>query len=190
MSDIPFNPEGSQEELDLPRPPRTLARIKFTEKHQLFRQHLEPLGALQRRLEDKLGSASLEVQSTSVTTAAPFDFLTSSYRRGSPEFSINSSNGWKTALDRLRSIRHNTRNVAGVDPVELLPQKMDDDLEEETASMLSSVREDIKSLWEDDTVKEVLTRRKVRLEDAPGLWVDLFEISWFLVVLTLELLVS
>jgi guanine nucleotide-binding protein subunit alpha len=45
----------------------------------------------------------------------------------------------------------------------------DNDLEEEAASTLDSVREDIKSLWEDITVKEVLTRRKVRIEDTPGL---------------------
>lgn len=187
MSDIPFNPEGSQEELDSPRPPRTLARIEFSEKHHRLRQHLEPLGALQRRLEDKLGSASLEVHSTSVNTAAPFEFLTSSYRRGSPEFCINSSNGWKTALDRLRSIRRTSRHVPGLDVVESLPQKTDDDLEENTASTLSSVREDIKSLWEDNIVREVLTRRKVRLEDAPGLWVDLFQIPSQMILVMLML---
>jgi guanine nucleotide-binding protein subunit alpha len=170
MFDIPFNPEGSQEDLDSPRPARTLTRIKFTEKHQQLRHRLEPLTAIQHQLEEKLGSASLELQSTSVSTAAPFDLVTC--RRGLPEFSINSSNGWKSALDRLRSIRHSSspRTAQGNDlPESPVTPLRDNDLEEEAASTLDSVREDIKSLWEDITVKEVLTRRKVRIEDTPGL---------------------
>ena len=176
MYDIPFNPEGSQEDLDSPRPARTLARIKFTEKHQRLRQRLGPLAAIQRSLEEKLGTASLELQSTSVSTAAPFDQLTSSSssssRRGISEFSIHSSNGWKSALDRLRNIRPSSslRNTPGNEVLESpVTPVMNDDLEGETASTLASVRDDIKSLWEDKTVREVLTRRKVRLEDAPGL---------------------
>jgi len=178
MFDIPFNPDGSQDDLESPRPARTLARIKFTEKHQQLRHSLNPLAALQRSLEEKLGSASLELQSTSVNSAAPFDqppSSASSSRRGLSEFSINSSNGWKTALDRLRSIRHHSpppaRSAAGSDAPEspLTPMMGDHDLEEETASTLASVRDDIKSLWEDNTVREVLIRRKVRLEDGPGL---------------------
>jgi guanine nucleotide-binding protein subunit alpha len=88
------------------------------------------------------------------------------------EFSINSSNGWKSALDRLRNIRHSSssRNAPESELAEspVTPVK---DLGDEAASTLSSVREDIKLLWEDDAVREVLTRRKVRLEDAPGLYV-------------------
>lgn len=178
MFDIPFNPDGSQDDLESPRPARTLARIKFTEKHQQLRHSLDPLAALQRSLEDKLGSASLELQSTSVNTAAPFDqpsSSASSSRRGLSEFSINSSNGWKSALDRIRSIRHHSppssRFASGSEAPEspLTPMKEDHDLEDETATTLASVRDDIKLLWEDDVVREVLTRRKVRLEDGPGL---------------------
>jgi guanine nucleotide-binding protein subunit alpha len=180
MFDIPFNPEGSQEELESPRPARTLARIKFNEKHQQLRKRLDPLAALQRSLEEKLGSASLELQSTSVSTAAPFDQPTSSasssYRRGLSEFSINSSNGWKSALGRLRSIRHHSSSSSTREiqesPVATVKEEVDD-LEQETASTLDSVRDDIKALWEDDTVREVLTRRKIRLEDGPGLSVIL-----------------
>lgn len=41
--------------------------------------------------------------------------------------------------------------------------------EEEIVEVIASCRDDIKALWEDDIVAEVLNRRKVRLEDGPGL---------------------
>jgi len=175
MSDIPYNAQ-EQEDPNTPRPPRTLNRIKFTDKHQQLRGKLAPLADIQRLLEDKLGSASFELQSTSVNTAAPFDqdsysSSSSSQRRGLHEFSIHSSNGWKSALDRLRSFGTSRCPVESGEiesPSSLTPSK-EDNPDEEIAVELAKCRREIKELWEDDIVAEVLSRRKVRLEDAPGL---------------------
>lgn len=182
MFDIPYDAYNAQEQEDsnTPRPPRTLNRIKFTDKHQQLRENLAPLANIQRLLEDKLGSASFELQSTSVNTAAPFDQDTyssssSSQYRGLHEFSIHSSNGWKSALDRLRSFGHSGTSRGPAEgsgeiesPSSLTPSK-NDNPDEEIAVELAKCRRDIKALWEDDIVAEVLSRRKVRLEDAPGL---------------------
>ncbi len=84
---------------------------------------------------------------------------------------MNSSNGWKSALERFRTRRNNSSSrhlVENGSDGGLSPVK-DNDPEGETASALASCRDDIKALWEDDIVSEALSRRKVRIEDEPGL---------------------
>lgn len=172
MADLPHNPDDSQEDLNAPRPARALPRLKFTEKHRLLKTRLEPLADVQRSLESNLGTASLDPHSTSTISAAPFDEVNQSARRPLQEFSINSSNGWKTALDKFRTLRSapaartdsvtNDSLLVGVTP------KKDRDSEEDIAETIASCRDDIKSLWDDDIVGETLVRRKVRLENGPG----------------------
>lgn len=172
MSDLPFHPEESQEDLLAPRPPRALPRLKFTDKHSNLRMRLGSLSSVQEALEQKLGTASLELHSTSVNTAAPFEQPASSGRRGMQEFSINSSNGWKSALDRFRTLRtspSSARHDNGAVNVGPSTPRTAKDSEEEIVEVIASCRDDIKALWEDNIVTEMLNRRKVRLEDAPGL---------------------
>ena len=172
MSDLPFHPEESQEDLLAPRPPRALPRLKFTDKHSILRMRLGPLSSVQEILEMRIGSASIEPHSTSVNTAAPFDQPSSSGRRGLQEFSINSSNGWKTALDKFRTLRtapSNARPENGAAQAGPSTTRKVKDSEEDIVEVIASCREDIKTLWEDDIITEMLNRRKVRLEDAPGL---------------------
>ncbi|KAF9481633.1 G-alpha-domain-containing protein [Pholiota conissans] len=196
MSDLPWNPDDSQEDLLAPRPPRALPRLKFTDKQRSLKARLAPLTNAQHTLEHKLGTASLEPHSTSVETAAPFENLASPNRRALQEFSINSSNGWKSAFDRFRSVRNvpvngrqeNGRQENGngypngsvngsangnSSPSEsTMVNKFIRDTEEEIMEMIAACREDIKELWEDDIVGEMLSRRKVRLEDAPGFFIN------------------
>jgi guanine nucleotide-binding protein subunit alpha len=172
MSDLPFHPEESHEDLSAPRPPRALPRLKFTDKHSILRMRLGPLSSVQQVLEKKIGTASLEPHSTSVNTAAPFDQPSPSGRRGLQEFSINSSNGWKSALDKFRTLRtapSNARQENGAAQAGPSVTRKVRDSEEEIVEVIASCREDIKALWEDDMITETLNRRKVRLEDAPGL---------------------
>lgn len=172
MSDLPFHPEESQEDLTAPRPPRALPHLKFIDKHSILRMRLGPLSSVQQILETKIGTASLEPHSTSVNTAAPFDQPSPSGRRGLQEFSINSSNGWKTALDKFRTLRtapSNGRQENGAAQAGPSVTRRARDSEEEIVEVIASCREDIKTLWEDDIITEMLNRRKVRLEDAPGL---------------------
>ncbi|KIM41875.1 hypothetical protein M413DRAFT_139827 [Hebeloma cylindrosporum] len=175
MSDLPFNPEESHEDLLAPRPPRALPRLKFTDKHSILRLRLGPLTSVQEVLEKKIGTASLEPHSTSVNTAAPFEHPSSSGRRGLQEFSINSSNGWKTALDKFRTLRtspSNTRQENGTAHAGPSITRKVKDSEEEIVEVIASCRDDIKALWEDDLITEMLNRRKVRLEDAPGFFIN------------------
>jgi guanine nucleotide-binding protein alpha-1 subunit len=108
-------------------------------------------------------------------------------RRVLQEFSINSSNGWKSALDKIRnrdhhysrSSRENVRQKTLGMSLSSLPSFFffvdrsnageEDDLPDEAADVLASCRDDIKALWEDSVVKELLGRRKTRIEDGAGL---------------------
>jgi len=171
MADLPYNPDDSQEDLNAPRPARALPRLKFTETHRLLRMRLLPLTRVQHNLETNLGSASLEPHSTPVISAAPFDQPNHPGRRPLQEFSINSSNGWKTALDKFRTLRNSAaaRNSVTNESFSLMvTSRRPKDSEDDIAEVIASCQDDIKSLWDDDIVREMLIRRKIRLEDGPG----------------------
>jgi guanine nucleotide-binding protein alpha-1 subunit len=177
MADIPYDPEEEelQEIVEVPRPARALPRLKFSEKHRLLKERLAPLATVQDSLESNLGSASLDPRTASELGAAPFDELDDD-QKPLPEFSINSSNGWKTALEKFRTLRSaptsradSSANDASSSPVTLASRRASvRHSEDDIAEIIASHRDDIKTLWEDDIVGETLMRRKVRLEDRPG----------------------
>ena len=175
MADIPYDPGDSQENLNAPRPARALPRLKFSEKHRLLKERLAPLTTVEDNLESNLGSASLDPRTSGAMGAAPFD-ESEDDRRPLQEFSINSSNGWKTALDKFRTLRSPTAarsdhlvNIENSSPVTLTSRRASvRHSEDEIAETIASCRDDSKSLWDDDIVGETLIRRKVRLEDRPG----------------------
>jgi guanine nucleotide-binding protein alpha-1 subunit len=181
MADIPYNPDDSQEDLNAPRPARALPRLKFSEKHRLLKARLEPLSTVQDSLESNLGAASLDPHSSSAIGAAAFEEDHSHpSRRPLQEFSINSSNGWKTALEKFRTLRSAPVPPPRVDTVTLNDPSSPVNgtatthnktrlSEDDIAEIIASCRDDIKSLWDDDIVTETLIRRKVRLEHGPGL---------------------
>lgn len=156
------NSDESSEELPVRRTAKALPPLRFKEKHRLLKLRLTPLSEVQANLEQKLGAASTEIKNTPGTSAAPFDNVHN--RRVLQEFSINSSNGWKTALDKFRTMRP-VRAENGPGSM----RKAKGDEEDDVAEVLASLKDDIKALWEDPTVKEMLNRRKVRIEDYPGL---------------------
>lgn len=138
-----------------------LPQLKFKEKHRLLQLRLGPLRQVQTDLEQRLGSAATEPNFTNVTQAAPFD----SGRRALKEFSINSTNGWKSALDKFRAARA-VRPDTGPGSLRKLKSK-----EDETSEVIAGCRDDMKALWEDLVIREMLSRRKTRIEDSAGLCV-------------------
>jgi len=130
----------------------------------MLQQRVRPLLAVQKELEQRLGASSMEVHTATVTTAAPFD-APASRRRGISEFSIHSSNGWKSALGKLR-LR------AGPSENERDSLKQANNLDGDLIESLVSCRDGIKELWEDPVIKEMLSRRKIRIEDSPGFFLN------------------
>ncbi|SJL11028.1 uncharacterized protein ARMOST_14429 [Armillaria ostoyae] len=130
--------------------------LKFKETHRLLKLRLGPLRRIQTDLERRLGNAAIELKTTDVMTAAPF---------GKPavnEFSINATNGWKTAFDKLKAMRRPEMGAL---------QQMKDE-EDEIADVVAGCREDMKAIWEDPVIREMLARRRDRIEDSPGFFLN------------------
>ncbi|KAF9074406.1 guanine nucleotide binding protein, alpha subunit [Rhodocollybia butyracea] len=139
-------------------------RLKFKEKHRLLKLRLGPLRRIQTDLERRFGESTLEPEPTTVTTAAPFDDE-SANRRVLKEFSINSSNGWKSAFEKIRARRAHADGDAHA-----LRKIRDSD--DEIAEVIAGCRDDMKAIWEDLTVREMMSRSKTRLEDSAGFFLN------------------
>ncbi|KAL0576691.1 hypothetical protein V5O48_005290 [Marasmius crinis-equi] len=164
-SDSVGSSDESSEDIHDSKPP-----LHFKEKHRLLKLRLGPLRRIQTDLERRLGSSAVEPHFTSVHTAAPFDNSTSpdtgSLRRPN-EFYIHSNNGWKTALDKVKtSIRPARADIASGSLRKM--RSVDDEISE----VIAGCRDDMKAIWEDATIREMLARTKTRLEDSPGFFLN------------------
>lgn len=75
-----------------------------------------------------------------------------------------SSSNWKGVLTRgVSRFNHGRPMSAGTTGLET---------KDEPQEVLNSCRRDIMILWGDPTVKEILRRKKIRLEEFPGLYVS------------------
>jgi guanine nucleotide-binding protein alpha-1 subunit len=130
---------------------------------KVLRLRLGPLQQIQKDLEAMLGSGSSEPVDLSrthaFTSVAPF--LDHGHSLPSPEFFIRSNCGWKSALDKVRLSLRGTNDEER--PKALLKQT------DEISEVIHSCREDIKALWEDPVVRELLKKRNVVLEESSGL---------------------
>ncbi|KAJ7270675.1 guanine nucleotide binding protein, alpha subunit [Mycena haematopus] len=139
--------------------------LKFKDKHRLLRLRLAPLRRVQSDLEARLGAAATELYTTNTNSAAPFDSASSSPSKREKEFSVHSTNGWKTALERFRAARRRSGEDSGV-------LRKVRDMEDEVLDVISGCREDMRSVWEDRVVREMLSRRKARIEDSAGFFLN------------------
>ncbi|KAI5833001.1 G-alpha-domain-containing protein [Schizophyllum commune Tattone D] len=143
--------------------------IPFTDTHRVLRTRLAPLKRVQKDLERRLGDQSKEMYTTDVHTAAPFDDMAAA---GSPaprgvlqEFSINSTNGWKSALDRFRR--------GGVPDARAdAAMKLQKQVDAQILDTIASCRDDMRALWNDPAVRAMLDRRRSRIEDGPGFFLN------------------
>ncbi|PCH44780.1 G-alpha-domain-containing protein [Wolfiporia cocos MD-104 SS10] len=98
--------------------------------------------------------------------AAPFATASASTARmhagATGEVFVRPSAGWKRALRPGASARYNV-NTAG------------EETTVEVQSVLAQCRVDMMTLWKDSTVKSVLKKRKIRLEESPGFFLDELE---------------
>jgi len=155
--------DDSIEEIKLARA-GSLPPLRFQEMLRLSQQRLRPLLGVHKELERRLlGAAGTELRCTPVTTAARFERPTSAPRRhGFSEFSIHSGSGWKSALGKLHLLSSPPENDRDA------PKKAND-FGGDFVGTLVSCKQAIKELWEDPIIHDMLNRRKIRLEDAPGL---------------------
>ncbi|EIN05274.1 G-alpha-domain-containing protein [Punctularia strigosozonata HHB-11173 SS5] len=144
--------------------------LPWTEKHRLLKLRLGPLRSVQRELETRLGAASQDLDDNApysnqvlafdpnADTVAPLTPRV--YNAKSPgEFFIRSNNGWKTALDKLL-------------PAGMKGRESPTSQNDEFADVIAGCATDIAAVWHDEVVRDMLKRRKIRLEDQPGFFLE------------------
>lgn len=131
----------------------------LTPEHLRLKKRLLPLQQVEECLLHRLSSAgSSEIEATRLS---PFSDLSYSSRAANgKEITVNSTSQWKFAFSRLLS-----------NPRSSFDSGADIDFEDpnDPGAILHACAEDMSQLWNDPTIKALLSARKQRLEDMAGL---------------------
>ncbi|KAI6131403.1 guanine nucleotide binding protein, alpha subunit [Pisolithus croceorrhizus] len=135
------------------------SRISFTERHQLLAIRLSPLRRVEEDLKRLLGAAAKPVEvvepSSSIRTISPrpsAEFFVRSWEWRS--FVQASQNGNESAHPRTRHEGANSTDVSEI---------------------IARCSEDIRELWEDDIIQDMVKRRGLRLEDSATFFLNASE---------------
>ncbi|KAF8125644.1 guanine nucleotide binding protein, alpha subunit [Boletus edulis] len=128
----------------------------FTDKHRLLKLRLAPLRRVLTDLEKRLGPGTQEVYTTIPTEVD----------KDQPrEFGIISRDGWKSAFEKLRPAR---KDDSAPEPI----QKRREEENYQIADILVGCKDDMKNLWDDIVVQQILAHRKAHIEDSPGFFLN------------------
>lgn len=127
----------------------------FSGKHRLLKLRLAPLRTVQRDLEVRIGvQAGADFNDTMVSPPGS-PVLGGGQRK--QEFFVRSATNWK-------HIRNDSEGMG---------RKSKDVQTRETADILAGCAEDMKAIWEDPAIRDMLLRKGIRMEATPGLSVCL-----------------
>lgn len=160
MSHSTSNHTDYSDEFDYvpPLSPKTASSVhlpyQISEWHTTMKLRLRPLRQVEADLKKLLGAASDEVTESSLhgdyseLLATPFDTPPQHRTR---EFCVRSHHAWKASVlskSKPGSSRPGTAVAAN------------------TTDVIAAFRDDIQMLWEDETVRNLLRRRRLTLEDS------------------------
>ncbi|OBZ74732.1 Guanine nucleotide-binding protein alpha-1 subunit [Grifola frondosa] len=129
--------------------------LHFTGRHRLLKLRLAPLRRVQQDLELRIGlSASDEAYSS-----PPSSPVIGQKERRHQEFFVRSTSGWKGQT-------HNRRLS------ELGGRKSKEALNRETIEIIAGCADDMKAIWEDISIRDMLHRRGIRMEATPGFFLN------------------
>lgn len=141
-----------------------LPPLKFESTHQLLKLRLAPLRSVEKDLKTFLGAGSDELSptmgQTSEMVATPFESTyslksSSLSRRRTNEFAVRSHASWKKSLGFYTG---NSKSR---------PQSPNAEMDLERATgVIAGCKDDIRLLWEDSVIQELLKRRGVKLTDS------------------------
>jgi len=141
----------------LTNPSFEASSFPLTEKHRLLHLRLTPLRGVQQDLQRRLGAAAVEeMSSPGYSSALP----------RLSEFAVRSRDGWRSALERFRTRPQDVQETARAADARVRKAA-------EVTEVVVGCAEDMKALWEDNVVRDMLRRKKIRMEEEPGLYVFL-----------------
>jgi len=123
-----------------------------------LKERLKPLRHIENILVAKLVPPN-EAEATHLGNRP--DIISSSHNRKGQEIFVRPGIGWHSAL--LRGARSSRPASAGTTGLET---------PDDTQCVLDSFRTDMITLWRNPTVRAILQRRKVRLEEFPGFYLN------------------
>ncbi|THH04308.1 hypothetical protein EW145_g5618 [Phellinidium pouzarii] len=176
--------------------PEPTPSFVLTDVHRELLARLSVLRAVQRDLESKLGSGAEEDTNSADIGQAPTsamgpptsfrditnrngpstrtDTIGPRPRKSQQEFFVR-SNGWKSAVQRLRPrVSLNSRTGR------------DSDAADHDTAVIASVRGQMKALWVDRVVRDVVKTKQVKLLDTAELWVPV--LIYFLAFVFIKIL--
>ncbi|KAH9851284.1 G-alpha-domain-containing protein [Lenzites betulinus] len=149
--------EGPPSPLSRSGKPRAPKELHFSARHRLLKLRLAPLRTVQRDLEMRIGiHAGADVHD--VISSEPSSPVLGSNGRKQQEFFVRSATSWKQLHSRMPSDGGNT--------------KIQDAQIRETADIIAGCAEDMKAIWNDPVVREMLVRKGVRMEATPGFFLN------------------
>jgi len=134
----------------LTNPSFEASSFPLTEKHRLLHLRLTPLRGVQQDLQRRLGAAAVEEMSSPRLS----------------EFAVRSRDGWRSTLERFRTRPQDVQETARAADARVRKAA-------EVTEVVVGCAEDMKALWEDNVVRDMLRRKKIRMEEEPGLYVFL-----------------
>lgn len=139
--------------------------LLFSDEFEILKARLDPLRGVEEILIAKLGDEEGPVGGGSNGGSSPGGILRPGFqhKKRKQEVAVRS-----TAMEKLRVRLLGTGAGAR-------PQSEGDGADwDEPTEVIYHCREEMMALWEDPTVREVLRRRRVRVEEGPGLSVSYF----------------
>ncbi|KAF8156551.1 guanine nucleotide binding protein, alpha subunit [Crassisporium funariophilum] len=159
--------------------PGTLSSL-LTSKHQILKMRLGPLRRVEADLKKRLGAGADEELDGMAQTLGPLGTETDTQalmKRPRREFSVRKL---KEALESgaaAAAIQSSSRSgsVHGHGAVE--EERSGEELSsspgvDEATEVIASCKEDMQALWADEAVRVVLKKRKIRMEDSAGFFLD------------------
>lgn len=126
------------------------------QKHQLLKLRLSPLQPVEADLKRRLGAGTEDIGPANTGVLSDHT-MTLDRRR---EFGVRA---WKDALGNFVRHRNTTEEKKG---------EWHRELHDEATEVIASCREDVKALWMDETVRAVLEKRRMRVEDSAGFFLN------------------
>ncbi|CAA7268537.1 unnamed protein product [Cyclocybe aegerita] len=139
----------------------------LTDKHQLLKHRLGPLRRVETDLKRRLGEGAVEEVDGAATNLGALGFRLdpdsgSLVRKQKGEWGVRRLQDAleKGSTARVGSLRGHESNDGGGEGGE------------DATDIIAGCREDMKALWSDEVVRVVLKKRKLRLEDSAGFFLD------------------
>ncbi|KAI0699036.1 G-alpha-domain-containing protein [Cerioporus squamosus] len=149
--------------------------IQFSHTHALLKLRLAPLRRVEADLKQLIGAATDEITASTLSgdndsgpddlsAAAPFE--NSAGRRRPSEYYVRSNVSWREA------VRGAYNKISRNDDPARAGGAADGEKLEDATEIIASCAEDMHALWSDEVVQDLLRRRRIRMELAPGFFLN------------------